>query len=65
MLGPECRSLADRFRQKQEEGLVDIKFYLRNKSEAASEQICREVNSLYAAIDRGEWAPLDFKKRRR
>ena len=65
MVGPQCRSLADRFREKQRAGLVDVKFYLRNKSEAASEQICREVNALYDAIDRGEFAPLDFKKRHR
>jgi hypothetical protein len=57
----ERQVLAERFEGMAADGLVDVKFYLRNLREAATEQVCREVNSLYAALDRGDCARLDFK----
>jgi len=58
---PESQQLAARFRSMAAEGLVDVKFFVRNQDEAMAESVCREVNRLYAAVDRGEAEPLDFK----
>ena len=53
--------LAAHFEKMAAQGLVDAKFYLRNLDEAVTEQVCREVNRLYGAIEMGEQVPLDFK----
>jgi len=45
------------------QGLVDVKFFLGNAGEATTEQVCREVNALYDALERGEYEPLDFGDR--
>ncbi len=45
------------------DGLVDVKFFLGNAGEATSEQVAREVNALYCALERGECEPLDFGDR--
>lgn len=56
----ECQKLADRFERLAGEGLLDVKFYVAGR-EAVTEQVCREVNRLYEALDRNESAELDFK----
>jgi hypothetical protein len=56
----ECGELAERFRKMAEDGLLDVKFFLSNPAEAATEQVCEEVNSLYRAVDEGRLTPLDF-----
>jgi len=56
----ECGQLADRFRRMAEGGLVDVKFFLSNAAEAATEQVCQEVNDLYRAVDDGKLTRLDF-----
>jgi hypothetical protein len=56
----ECGQLAERFRKMAEDGLLDVKFFLSNASEAATEQLCEEVNALYRAVDEGRLAPLNF-----
>jgi hypothetical protein len=60
-----CQKLAVRFKGMADEGLTDVKFFLRNLDEAAEEQVCKEVNELYEAVDRGDCVPLDFKDGRR
>lgn len=55
----ECQKLADRFVKKAAAGLVDVKFYVAGE-EAASEQVCREINRLYDAVDDGNFVPLEF-----
>jgi hypothetical protein len=57
----ESHKLAARFRKKAVDGLGDVKFLVRNIDEATNEAVCREVNRLYDAIERGEAEPLDFK----
>lgn len=47
------------------EGLVDVRFALSNADEASLEQVCGEVNALYAAVERGEFKPLYFADSRR
>ncbi|MBL4768109.1 MAG: hypothetical protein JKY94_10405 [Rhodobacteraceae bacterium] len=56
-----CDVLAARFEHKAAEGLLDVKFFVHNIDDAVSEAVCREVNRLYEAVERGEAVPLDFK----
>jgi hypothetical protein len=53
-------SLANRYANMKLEGLVDVKFLLRNRDEATTEQVCREVEAMYAALERGDSKVLDF-----
>lgn len=56
--------LAGRYSEmKADNGLVDVKFLLRNTEEATTEQVCREVEAMYNAFDRGEYKKLDFNDR--
>ncbi len=49
----ECGALANLFEAKAaNEGLLDVKFYLVDTEEASYEQVCEEVENLYAALDR-------------
>ncbi len=57
----ECEKLAERFSRMAKEGLRDVKFFVRNTDEASTEAVCKEVNRLYEAVDRGEESVLDFK----
>ena len=56
-----CDDLAARFERMSAQGLLDVKFFVRNSEEATSEVLCNEVNRLYAAVERGEDTILDFK----
>ena len=56
----ECQKLADRFERLAADGLVDVKFFLRNSDEAVAEQVCREINRLYATFDCEEAERLYF-----
>lgn len=58
---PECKKLAARFEKMAADGLVDVKFFVRNPDEAMAESVCKEVNRLYEAVDRGEAVALDFQ----
>ncbi len=47
-----CSKLASRFSAAaKNEGLADVKFFLRNLDEAVKEQVCREVEDIYEALD--------------
>lgn len=52
--------LADRFVRKTAEGLVDVKFYLRNVEEATNDEVYEDANALYEAFERGDCRPLAF-----
>ncbi|MDX3885557.1 MAG: hypothetical protein QHC65_14140 [Sphingomonas sp.] len=56
----EHKNLADRYAKMQAGGLVDVKFLLSNAGETTAEEVCREVNALYAAVERGDTRELDF-----
>lgn len=56
----ERETLAARYDTMKAAGLVDVKFYLRDPREATTEQVCREVNAMYEALDKGKSKPLDF-----
>jgi hypothetical protein len=56
----EFGHLADRFRKMAEGGLVNVKLFLSNAAEAATEQVCQEVNEMYRAVDEGRLTKLDF-----
>lgn len=55
-----CETLAARFKKKQREGLLDVKFFLQNREEAVAEGVCGELLSFYEAIDAGKAKLLDF-----
>lgn len=59
----ERDQLAARYENMAAGGLVDVKFFLGNAGEATTEQVCREVNAMYAAVERGECEPLEFGDR--
>lgn len=61
----ERESLADRYTSMKAKGLVDVKFLLTNPAEATGEEVCREVNAMYEAVERGDAKPLDFCDRTR
>ncbi len=65
MTQTECQSLKERFQEKAKQGLVDVKFFVANPSEAVTEDVCLEVNRMYAAVDKGNMRPLDFNDSRR
>lgn len=56
----ECLSLAGHFKDLASKGLVDVKFYVSNLDEAATELVCAEVNALYAARAAGKCESLVF-----
>lgn len=59
----ECEALVERYKQKQAQGLIDVKFFVRNAEEALKEEICEEVNRLDDAIEEGNCVPLVFNDR--
>jgi hypothetical protein len=61
----ECQKLNDRFAEKAEAGLVDVKFFVADPSEALAEQVCAEVNRLYEAVESGACRNVDFNDSRR
>jgi hypothetical protein len=60
----ECAALIERDKVKRQNGLVDVKFFLRSSGEALKEEICAEVNRLDEALERGDWVPLVFNDKR-
>ena len=64
--GKEFTKLSRRYaKQKEEEGLVDVKYYLRNTDDAVTEQVCHDVNKLYESVENGGAVELNFKDSRR
>jgi hypothetical protein len=59
----EREQLATRYAGMAADGLVDVKFFLGNPGEATTEQVCEEVNAMYAALERGDYETLDFGDR--
>ncbi len=59
----ERETLAAQYENMAANGLVDVKFFLGNAGEATTEQVCGEVNAMYAALERGDYEPLDFGDR--
>ena len=60
------RQLASRFQEmKEEEGLLDMKFFFGEVSETTEEGFCEEVNRMYKLVDEGRCQKVerwgDFK----
>ena len=50
----QCAKLASRFQEmKEEEGLLDMKFFFGEVSETTVEGFCEEVNRMYKLVDEG------------
>lgn len=58
-----CESVEAIYAEKKASGLVDVKFYVGNISEAAREVVCEEVLNLERAIEAGDYSPLIFNDR--
>lgn len=56
-----CQALTDRFLWMASEGLIDIRFVLSDLNRATKEQVCREVEYVYEALDAHQCVPLDFQ----
>ena len=56
-----CEQLAARLQtMANEEGLVDVKFFLNPSDEATKDVVCKEVNLLFRAMDVGDFYNLEF-----
>ena len=55
-----CDRLADIYREKQSQGLVDVKYLVRRDDETTVEEICAEALRLEEAIAAGRTSPLKF-----
>jgi hypothetical protein len=52
--------LVERFqRMKKDEGLVDMKFFFGEVSEATVDDFCEEVNRLYKLVDEGKFTKVE------
>jgi hypothetical protein len=63
MTHQECKSLDEHLAEKVGQGLVDIKFFV--KQGASSEKVCSEAASIFDAIHRGaveEYRPNDSNR---
>jgi hypothetical protein len=59
-MATECERLTDRFNAMRNNGLVDVKFFLRNTDDATKDAVCAEVNAMLDAVDAGECVKLEF-----
>lgn len=50
--------LADRFKTKTADGLVDVKFFLRSAGEATTDEVLEDLNGLYEAFERGDFVEI-------
>ena len=57
----ETLKLTSRLSTMAADGLLDVKFFVRNPDEAMAESVCREANRLFEAVERNEAAVLDFR----
>ena len=51
-----CDTVAAIYEKKREQGLLDVKFLLQNRTEASYAQACEEL----VAFEEAEGRPLDF-----
>ena len=52
--------LVERFqRMKKDDGLVDMKFFFGEVSEATVDDFCEEVNRLYKLVDEGKFTKVE------
>lgn len=55
-----CDVVAERYKAKLAEGLVDVKFLFQNKEEATVELACAELEALHQTVESGKFEELDF-----
>lgn len=60
MSNTQSAILASRFEAKAKDGLADVKFYLSNEAETTVEEVCREINALYDAVERDDYDLFKF-----
>lgn len=51
MIDNACKPLAEQLQKRVAQGLVDIKFFVRDGIGASSGDVCAEVQQLFEAVD--------------
>lgn len=51
------------YRNKEADGLFDVKFYVGNRSEATKEAVAQDILNLEEALERKDFVPLVFNDR--
>jgi hypothetical protein len=59
-----CKPLSDHLAEKRANGLVDIKFYVHNHSEASVALVCAEAVALFDAVKDGAAEDFEFSDKR-
>ena len=59
-----CDAVAALYKQKKNNGLIDVKFFVDDAYKATREVVCREVLRLEEAITNGDYEDLVFNDRR-
>lgn len=59
-----CEQLAALYRQKAQNGLIDVKYFVsRDVGDISPEVVCAEAIRFDEAVERGDTIPLDFDDR--
>ncbi|THD61068.1 hypothetical protein [Phenylobacterium sp.] len=58
-----CKPLADHIAERTQAGLVDIKFYVHDKSGASIPKVCAEAQTLFDAVKNGATEDYAFDDR--
>ena len=62
----EYEKLSQRYAdQQRQEGLIDVKYFLRNTDAAVTEDVCRDVNRLHDAVAKGHSITFRFNDSRK
>ena len=63
MTDPTCQPLSDHLAERKANGLVDIKFFLKDEANPTVHSACAEAGALFDAIERGRVKPFEFRDR--
>ena len=62
----EYDKLSQQFaKQREQEGLIDVKYFIRNTDAAVMEDVCRDVNRLHDAVAKGHSITFRFNDSRK
>ena len=52
-------------KQREQEGLTDVKYFVRNTDATVTEDVCRDVNRLHEAVAKGHSITFRFDDSRK
>ena len=59
-MNKQCEAVAKTFEEKRKQGLLDVKFLLKNRSEISQSEACEGFEAFQRSITDGNSRPLDF-----